>query len=103
MFPRNVRIDEYSPIRIVLVDKYGIPNYSYNHRETNHRERRGKMLPIVLGMVAVVCATGWFFSRLSVKIILCYMKEKGYAPPTDAELKTCTRKVTEGMFSHRGK
>lgn len=61
------------------------------------------MLSIVLGLIAAVCAAGWFFSRLSVKIILCYMKEKGYAPPTDAELKTCTRKVTEGMFSHRGK
>lgn len=61
------------------------------------------MLSIVLSLIAAVCAAGCFFSRLSVKIILCYMKEKGYAPPTDTELKTCTRKVTKGMFGHRGK
>lgn len=61
------------------------------------------MLSIVLGLIAAVCAAGWFFSRLTVKIILCYMKEKDYAPPTNAEVKTCTRKVTAEMFGHRGK
>ena len=57
------------------------------------------MLCIVFAGLAIVCAIGWFFSWQSVKIILCYMKEKGYAPPMDAELKECTRKVTKETFT----
>ena len=57
------------------------------------------MLCIVFAGLAVACAAGWFFSRQSVKIILCYMKEKGYAPPTDAELKACVRKVVKETFT----
>lgn len=54
---------------------------------------------LLLGGIAVICATGWFFSRLSLKIILFYMKEKGYAPPTGAELKACSRKATKDTFT----
>lgn len=54
---------------------------------------------LLLGGIAGVCAVGWFFSRLSAKIIIFYMKEKGYTLPTDAELKACSRKATEDTFT----
>lgn len=57
------------------------------------------MFSVVLGVAATVCAIGWFFSRLSTKIIICYMIEKGYMPPTDEELKTCSQKVIKRTFT----
>lgn len=63
------------------------------------REGVRGVLSGVLGVVAVICAAGWLISQLSIKIILCYMKEKGYTPPTDSELKACSRKVTKAMFT----
>lgn len=54
---------------------------------------------LLLAILAVVCALGWFFSKQSIKIILCYMKEKGYEPPTDAELRACSQKVIEETFT----
>lgn len=54
---------------------------------------------LALGVITGICAVGWFFSRLSTKIILCFIKEKGYALPTDAELKVCSRKVVKSLFT----
>lgn len=54
---------------------------------------------LVLGGIAVACAIGWFFSQISFKTILYYMREKGYAPPTDAEIKTYTAKAIKDTFT----
>lgn len=51
------------------------------------------MTSIVLGILAAVCAAGWFFNHVAVSALACYMKEKGYTPPTDAELRACTRRA----------
>lgn len=57
----------------------------------------------VRGMVwkiaALVCAIGWFFSRLSTRILLRFMVKKGYTPPSRAELAVCSREVIEEMFT----
>lgn len=57
----------------------------------------------VRGMVwkiaALVCAIGWFFSRLSTRILLRFMVKKGYAPPSRAELAVYSREVIEEMFT----
>lgn len=53
----------------------------------------------LLCAVAIVCACGWFFNKLSVKILLCFMQGKGYTPPTKSELKACSRKVVEQLFT----
>ncbi|MDE7261061.1 MAG: hypothetical protein K2N78_03225 [Oscillospiraceae bacterium] len=57
------------------------------------------MLAAILGIATVVCAAGWFGSRLSTMTLLHFMGEKGYALPTDAELKACSRKAAEQMLS----
>lgn len=61
------------------------------------------MMRVCMGVVAAVCAAGWFFSRLSVKILLRFMKEKNYTPPTGSELKACSRMVVEETFTFAGK
>lgn len=57
---------------------------------------------ILLGSLSAVCAVGWFLSRLTVNVLLCFMEEKRYTPPTGAELKACSRKAVERMFRRKG-
>ena len=57
------------------------------------------MLYIVLAAAAAICAGGWFFTRISIKIILYYMQEKGCTLPTDTELKACSRKAVKDTFT----
>lgn len=52
----------------------------------------------LLAAMAMVCAAGWFFSWLSTRILLCFMREKGYTPPTREELRACSRKTVEETF-----
>ena len=47
----------------------------------------------------IICAVGWFFSRLSARILLRFMVKKGYTPPSRAELAVCSREVVEEMFT----
>ena len=49
-----------------------------------------KMACILLGSLSAVCAVGWFVSRLTVNVLLCFMEEKRYTPPTGVELKACS-------------
>lgn len=45
------------------------------------------MLPIVLGIVAVVCAIGWLVNRINSMILIWYLQEKNVPMPTNEELK----------------
>lgn len=58
-------------------------------------------------MCAWIIALGfffkWFFTNLSLKTIVCFMKEKNYTPPTRSELKACSRKAVEKMFTFGNK
>ena len=36
-----------------------------------------------------VCGVGWYVYFLSTKALIYYMKEKGYTPPTEAEINDC--------------
>jgi hypothetical protein len=62
-----------------------------------------KMACILLGGLSAVCAVGWFVSRLTVNVLLCFMEEKRYTPPTGVELKACSRKAVERMFKRSSK
>lgn len=62
-----------------------------------------EMACILLGSLSAVCAVGWFISRLAVNVLLCFMEEKRYTPPTGAELKACSRKAVERMFKRSSK
>lgn len=57
------------------------------------------MLTVIFAIGAVVCALGWFFTRLSVMTLLHFMGKKGYTMPTRAELKECSHEAAEDMFS----
>lgn len=59
------------------------------------------MMYIVQLVIILICAAGWFFNKLAVKILLCFMKEKNYTLPTDAELKACSHKVV--CETHKGR
>ena len=54
---------------------------------------------ISLAALVGICAIGWFFSRLSTRILLRFMVKKGYTPPTEAELVECSREEVEAMFT----
>lgn len=58
---------------------------------------------LLLAIVAVGCALGWFFANISFKTILCFMAEKGYTLPTDEELKACTHQVILMFFGQQRK
>lgn len=53
----------------------------------------------LLAAMTMVCAAGWFFSWMSTRILLCFMREKGYTPPTREELRACSRKTVEKTFT----
>ena len=50
---------------------------------------------MLIGVVAIVCAAGWFFASLSRDIMIFYIHEQGYEPPTQSDLKRISRIVTE--------
>lgn len=52
----------------------------------------------ILAATTAICAAKWFFSWLAIRILLCFMREKGYTPPTKEELRTCSRKTVEEIF-----
>lgn len=56
------------------------------------------MLTVLLLISTLVCAVGWFGSRLSTMTLLHFMSEKGYTLPTPAEVKACSQKATKQMF-----
>lgn len=57
------------------------------------------MLTVLLLISTLVCAVGWFGSRLSTMTLLHFMSEKGYTLPTPAEVKVYSRKAAEQMLS----
>lgn len=57
------------------------------------------MLTTLLLISTLVCATGWFGSKLSTMTLLHFMGEKGYTLPTQTELKACSRKAAEQILS----
>lgn len=59
------------------------------------------MITVIFLTAAVICAVGWFGSRLSTMALLCYLEEKGFAFPDAAEIKVCSRKAAARMFSRK--
>lgn len=57
------------------------------------------MLTVILGITTVICAVGWFFSRVTIKTLLYCWKDRGYPLPTDAEINNNGRKALEKIFT----
>ena len=55
-------------------------------------------MTIVLGVLVVICAVGWFRQRLALKTLAEYMKRKQYPAPTDAEVADCVRYALKNIW-----
>lgn len=56
------------------------------------------MLTVIFCITTVVCAGGWFITRIAANALVLYIKEKGYMPPSKDETKACVKKVVTKMF-----
>ncbi len=45
---------------------------------------------VLLGGLAAVCAFQWLLCRVGTMALVKYLMDKGYDPPSDEELHTCT-------------
>lgn len=45
---------------------------------------------MVFACSTVICGIGWVTQHISVLSLVYYIKKKGYAAPSDAEIKECT-------------
>lgn len=58
-------------------------------------------MKFVLLAALAICAGGWLFSKISFFTILAFMKKKGYTPPSDQEVKACTKEAVAYMFRRK--
>lgn len=56
------------------------------------------MITALFVITTGVCAVGWLSSRIAANAMVYYLVKKGYKPPTEDEIKACTRVVAEKMF-----
>lgn len=46
----------------------------------------------------VICGIGWLNRYIACTAIIYYITEKGYRPPNEEEIETCTRFVIKHLF-----
>ncbi len=56
---------------------------------------------IILTVVAVVCAAGWYTRYISYMAILYYIGRKGYEFPDEEEIRECTACVEKYLWRVR--
>ena len=56
------------------------------------------MVVAIFIITTAVCAFGWFFSWVSVAAMIKWISIKGYAYPTDEEIRTCAFDVLRRLF-----
>ena len=57
-----------------------------------------KMGSVLLGVIAAVCAFQWLLCRVGTRALVKHLKDKGYDPPSDEELHTCTLYVWKKLL-----
>lgn len=57
------------------------------------------ILKVMLALLVLICAGGWFFAQVSVRALLLYMLEYGLFPPCDEELGEYTRKALKQLLN----
>lgn len=45
------------------------------------------MITVFLGLAALIAAIGWLLHSIAIEVLVKYMKDKGYTPPSDEEIK----------------
>ena len=45
---------------------------------------------LILGISTTICALGWLVCKVGTMALVKYLMDKGYDPPSDEELHTCT-------------
>ena len=59
------------------------------------------MLTVIFGILAAVCALGWWTCDTNVKAIIHFMDLKGYTPPTSEEVRECVRWAVKRKLSKK--
>ncbi len=49
-------------------------------------------------VTTVICVLGWISRYISCMSLIYYIKKKGYALPSDEEIKACTKYVVKHLL-----
>ena len=55
-------------------------------------------MEILLTATTVICVIGWLNRYVSTCALIYYLEKKGYAQPSDEELKECTLWAAKKIF-----
>ena len=57
------------------------------------------MLVVIFGVIALICAAGWFVQYLGAATLIWFLQEKGYPLPSDEEMKRGSRWVVAHLLN----
>lgn len=60
-----------------------------------------KMGYVILAALAAVCALQWLICRVGAMALVKYLMDKGYDPPSNEELHSCTMYVWKKLLHIR--
>ena len=64
------------------------------------RDGGGKMLSVLLGILALMLALGWIKAWFHKQLLVAYLTMKRIDLPTVEDLKVCAKIVKDGFFRH---
>lgn len=56
---------------------------------------------VILAILAAVCALQWLICRVGTMALVKYLMDKGYDPPSNEELHSCTMYVWKKLLHIR--
>lgn len=61
------------------------------------------MMIAILVVLLLVCALGWLNQYVSTAALIMCILEKGYTPPSEAEMKACAAEVWKRVLKIKSK
>ena len=95
--------DEWEKIRLSEEWQRLLNSDAGNENRRNETQKRKesevrRMWTVVFAITTFVCGLGWLTQHISVLALVYYLTKKGYAQPTDSELKECTSWAAKKFF-----
>lgn len=59
------------------------------------------MWTVIFAITTIICSLGWLIRYVLCTALICYIIEKGYIPPTSAEMTKYTQQAVKVIFSKR--